>query len=230
MKRTCVLLAGALAACGSAGGSGGGAAGRPDAMGAPHIETVDTARLRADTAATLAGAGTPQRTRPLVPPGYGTLRQDEVTVALRSGALLIKVTPLSESVIRLLAPDTYNRLHALAESRREEARRLAGAPDSELFLVSFFSYQPDVTYQPEDVQLSHQGRLLHPLAVLPLTPGWGRQRLQQQEQQTALYAFSTDIDLELPLLVRYGLEETDEWTRIIRRLETERAKVQARAG
>ena len=165
----------------------------------------------------------------LVPPGYGTLRQDEFTVSLRSGALLIKVTPLTEPVIRLAAPDTYDRLHALAESRRAEAAAAAMVAEPELFLVSFFSYEPNVEFQPEDLQLVQQGRLLRARAVLPVTPGWGKQRLQQQETQIAVYAFSEPIDYQQALVVRYGMEESRGWDRIIPVLEVERAKVRARA-
>ena len=176
-----------------------------------------------------AAAESFSRQEGLVPPGYGTLRQDQVTVALRNGPLLIKVTPLSESVIRLLAPDTYTRLHGLAEARREEAaRRTARSP--ELFLVSFFSYQPDTAFQPEDVQLLHQGQLLRPLAIFPITSGWGSQRLQQQDNQSALYAFESPIDYDQPLTVRYGPEEADGWRTVINLLRAERNKVLSRVG
>lgn len=168
--------------------------------------------------------------RALVPPGHGTLRQDDFTVTLRADALLIKVTPLTEEVIRLAAPDTYGRLHALAESRREEAASAAGTDSPELFLVSFFSYQPDVPFQPEDLQLVHQGRLLQARTILPLAPGWGRQRLQQQETQAAVYAFDGRIDFLQPIAVRYGLQENMGWAQIIPRLEVERAKVRSRAS
>lgn len=165
----------------------------------------------------------------LVAPGYGTLRQDEFTVSLRSGALLIKVTPLAESVIRLAAPDTYDRLHALAESRRSEAEAATVPSAPELFLVSFFSYEPNVAFQPEDLQLVQFGRLARARTVLPVTPGWGKQRLQQQETQIAVYVFGEAFDYEQPLAVRYGVEESGDWDRIIRVLEVERAKVRARA-
>lgn len=164
----------------------------------------------------------------LVAPGYGTLRQDAFTVSLRSGALLIKVTPLTEPVIRLAAPDTYDRLHALAESRRSEAAAATMGSEPELFLVSFFSYEPNVEFQPEDLQLVQQGRLLRARTVLPVTPGWGKQRLQQQETQIAVYAFGEAIDYEQSLVVRYGMEESRGWERIIPVLEVERAKVRAR--
>jgi len=170
-----------------------------------------------------------QAPQDLVPPGFGTLRQDEFTMSLRSGALLVKVTPLAEEVIRLAAPDTYQRLHALAESRREAAAAASFGDAPALFLVAFFSYEPDVTFQPEDVQLTHQGRLLRPVTILPVTPGWGKQRLQQQETQSAIYAFESGIDYKLPLVLRYGMEETDVWARILEQLEVERAKVRSRA-
>ena len=166
---------------------------------------------------------------PLVPPGHGTLKQDEVTVSLRSGALLLKVTPLSETIIRLTAPDTYARLHGLAESRREAAAaETFGTP--ELFLVSFFSYQPDVAFQPQDLQLVRQGRLLRPLTIVPVTNGWGRPMLQQQESQSAVYAFEGPIDYDQPFTVRYDLVETDGWSALIPKLREERNRVESRAG
>jgi len=178
-------------------------------------------------AAANPAAVAPQDT--LLPPGYGTLKQDQVTVALRSGPLLLKVTPLSESVIRLLAPDTYNRLHGLAESRREDASSRLMRP-AELFLVSFYSYQPDVTFQPEDLQLLHQGQLLRPVAIFPITTGWGSQRLQQQDNQSALYAFESPIDYEQPLTVRYGPEQADGWRTVIPLLRAERNRVLSQVG
>lgn len=174
-----------------------------------------------DQPATQQGGG-------LVPPGFGTLKQDQFTVSLRSGALLVKVTPLTESVIRLAAPDTYNRLHALAESRRADAtRRVPG--ELEMFLVSFFSYQPDVTFQPELLQLTSQGRLMRPAAILPMSAGWGAQRLGQQEVQTAVYVFEGRIDYGQALVVRYEMLESEGWSGIVPLLDQERAKAQVRA-
>ncbi len=177
---------------------------------------------RVDTTRTLAPA------KDTVPIGFGSLKQDELTVAIRTGALLLKVTPLNESVIRLFAPDTYRRLHALAASRREEASR--GFGTRELFLISFYSYQPDVTFQPEDVQLMYEGRTLRPEAIVGLTPGWGKQRMQQQESESAVYAFDGPIDYEQDITVRYGMEESTAWHALVTRMQTERAKVKSRTG
>jgi hypothetical protein len=165
----------------------------------------------------------------LVPAGLGTLKQDEFTMALRSGALLVKVTPLSERVIRFAAPDTYNRLHALAESRRAEAIDRTDSKEPELFLVSFFSYQPDVTFSPEDVQLEYNGRQLRAGAIFPVSPSWGKQMMGQQETQVAVYVFADPIDFEVPIGLRYGMEETTDWQRVIPKLQEERTKIISRS-
>jgi hypothetical protein len=164
-----------------------------------------------------------------VPPGYGTLRQDDVTVSLRSGALLVKLTPLRQGVIALAAPDTYDRLRSVRERAGGEVERRMGA-EAELFLVSFFSYEPNQAFRPTDLTLSYQGRVLRPAAVVAITPGWGAERLQQQETQMAVYAFEGPLDLRQPLRVRYDMEESDGWSRIVPRLDVERSRVQARAG
>lgn len=166
----------------------------------------------------------------LVPPGYGTLRQDEFTLQLRDGDLLIKATPLAESVIRLAAPDTYERLHATAESRREQARDAVYSGEPELLLVSLFSYSPDVDYRAEDVQLVHQGRQLRPVEILPVTSGWGRGRLQQRETQNAVYVFDQPIDYGQPFVVRYGAHQSSDWSNVLPVLDRERARVRTRAG
>jgi hypothetical protein len=174
-----------------------------------------------------AERGAAAQTRVMVPAGYGTLRQDDATVSLRSGPVMVKITPLDEALIRLLAPDTYTRLHALRESRSAEADRASMRP-VELFLVSFFSYQPDVLFQPEDLQLFHQSRVLRPSLIMPVTSGWGQQRLAQQETQTAIYAYESPIEYDQAITVRYGQVESDEWRQVLMRLETERSKVLSR--
>ncbi len=164
-----------------------------------------------------------------VPVGLGTLKQDEFTMGLRSQNLLVKVTPMHESVIRLAAPDTYNRLHSLRDSREKDPRVSTTSEAPELFLVSFFSYQPDAAFQPEDLQIEHQGRLQRPASIMPLTTNWGKGQLGQQEIATAIYVFADQFNYELPIVVRYGMNENADWQRIIPRLQVERGKVSGRA-
>ena len=180
--------------------------------------------------ATPAAAAQDTGEEDLVPAGFGTLLQDEVSLSLRSEDLLIKATPLAEEVTRLTAPDTYLRLSTLAAAHREALEFQTRSTDPVLFLVSIFSYQPDVTYQPEDINIVNQGIRERPLAIQAITPGWGLQRLDQQETQMAIYAFSPFINLDLDLEIEYRDARNAGWQRILTVLETERAKVRARAG
>ena len=160
-----------------------------------------------------------------IPAGFGTLHQDQFTLQVRDGDLLIKVTPLEESVIRLAAPDTYSRLRAMADSRMEQARQAVYSEEPEMLLVSFFSYSPDTEYRPDDLVLVNAGRQMRPVALLPVTSGWGRGRLQQREIQNAIYVFDQAIDYGQPMTIRYGTRETQNWSSIIPVLERERARI-----
>ena len=187
------------------------------------------------------GAGTGQPVAPngrpadrggtagLVPPGYGTLTQDEFTLELESGALQIKVTPLAESVIRLAAPDTYQRLAGLSTSASASLRSRARGEGS-LFLVTIFSRAPTITYEPENLHIVNGGLRYRPTAIEAITPGWGGQRLRQEEPQIAVYAFDPSIDLEIALTVEYEGARDTSWEGILNRLELERARVRARIG
>lgn len=178
------------------------------------------------------GAAGPDTISPdtsLVPPGYGTLRQDQVTLSLRRADLLIKVTPMAESVIRLTAPDTYARLAELKRSHSDALRRRAPVDDPALLLVSFFSYEPNIPFQPEDVHLLNRGLRFRPLAIDPVTPGWGIQRLDQEETQMAIYAYDPTLDLSQEIAVEYREARRGGWDQIISLLEAERARVLARS-
>jgi len=163
----------------------------------------------------------------LVPPGYGTLTQAEFTLVLESGPLQIQVTPLAESVIRLAAPDTYQRLTGLAVSTRESLRSRI-REETPLFLVSLFSRTPTTTYEPENIHIVNGALRYRPTAIEAITPGWGEQRLRQEETQIAVYAFDAGIDLEIALTVEYEGARDTSWDRILRELELERDRVRGR--
>ncbi len=167
----------------------------------------------------------------LVPPGLGTLLQDQITLRVQQGDLLIKVTPLEEWVIRLTAPDTYARLSSMARTYGTRAAGELFSSSASLFLVSFFSYVPDVTYQPEDLLLVNRGLRYRPRGIAAVTPSWGTQRLGQQETRMAVFAFDGDIDLERDLVVEYQGLRNEVWSdRMVPLLRAEMAKVRARAG
>jgi len=162
----------------------------------------------------------------LPPPGFGTLRQSEVSIRLQSGDLQLMVTPLDESVTRMTAPDTYRRLSGMATTHRDRA----GGSEVSLFLVSFFSEVADARFVPEEVQLVTRGIRVRPTAVVPVTPGWGERRLQQRETEMAVYGFAGDVDLESEITLAYGLDQSSAWATILPRIQAERARAHARAG
>ena len=173
------------------------------------------------------------RSEELPPPGFGTLRQDDFTIDLNSDAVQIKITPLDESVIRLAAPDTYQRLHGMVASRAERISQLAltagirGEP--KVFLVSFFTRERQAPFEPTSLQLLSQGILYFPQGILPLTPDWGRQQLHQEKTESALYLFAPEIDLDVALEAEYRGARSLAWTSIIRVLQAERGRVVSRA-
>jgi len=167
----------------------------------------------------------------LPPAGYGTLRQDQISVDLQNDDLMVKVTPLAESVIRVAAPDTYRRLERLVQA--QGATAVASTPDGTptLFLVSLYSQAAGVGFTPEDLQLVSGGVRYRPSAIVPITPGWDRHRLEQRETEMAIYTFSRDVDLGSDdLVVAWGDSESTEWATILPRVQAERARARARAG
>jgi hypothetical protein len=156
----------------------------------------------------------------------GTLRSEQITVEVQDGALVVRLTPLDPEVLRLAAPDVRRRLSAVAEAQR---RRLqaehADTAGLALFLVSFHSTEPDQGFDPEAAILEVAGQRRRPSAILPLSPGWGEQRLQPRTPESAIYAFPGPVSPFRPFTFHYGPRSSDAWREIVPRLEAERARV-----
>ena len=168
-----------------------------------------------------------------VPVGFGTLRQDDIAIRLELQGLIVRAIPLDESLIRLLTPDSYRALRDLQESNKKAiaavTRRTGGrAPD--LWYVSFFGVEPDVHFSPMELVITSSGRDFRALDVLPLSSGFGEQRLKQRETQSAIYLFDDAIDLDQPLTVTFQNVRNVDWEQILTRIERERALVRARAS
>lgn len=171
--------------------------------------------------------------RATVPVGFGTLRQDEIAIRMELPGLIVRAIPLEENLIRLLTPDSYRALRELQESNKQAiaavTRRTGGrAPD--LWYVSFYGVQPDVHFSPMELVITSSGRDFRPLEVIPLSSGFGEQRLRQREAQSAIYLFDEAIDLDQPLSVTFQNVRDDTWEQILTRVERERALVRARAS
>ncbi len=167
-----------------------------------------------------------------IPVGFGTLRQDDIAIRIELQGLIVRAIPLDENLIRLLTPDSYRALRDLQESNKQAiaavTRRTGGrAPD--LWYVSFYGVQPDVHFSPMELVITSGGRDFRALEILPLSAGFGEQRLTQRETQSAIYLFDDAIDLDQPLTVTFQNVRNDDWEQILTRVERERALVRARA-
>jgi hypothetical protein len=180
--------------------------------------------LEACTIAPAPPGTTPELGPP--PTGFGTLRQEDVSIGLSSGDLRILVTPLHRSITHVTAPDTESRLGALVRAHAAPGRE----DGSGLFLVTLYSDRPDVGFVPEDVQLVAQGFRLRAVTITPLTPTWGTRRVGQREQELAVYDFGSGVDLEREVVLVYGLVQAAQWVTMLPRIQTERASVRTRAG
>ena len=158
------------------------------------------------------------------PPGYGTLRQEDVSMLLTSGELRLMVTPLQETVTHATAPDTQRRLSGLVNAHAADP----GGDGRGLFLVSFFSEQPDVAFVPEEVQFISRGLRMRPETIAPVTPSWGERRVGQRQTEMAVYSFGEDVDLESTLILAYRFDQSNQWSVILPRVRAERARARAR--
>ena len=169
----------------------------------------------------------------LPPAGYGTLGQDDIGIRLRTQDFVISIMPLDEGVIRLLAPDTYQSMHRLLESKADELADLArrnGISAPSVFLVSFFGTQTRTRFEAEALTITGQNRLFRPRAFLPVSPSFGDRQVSQRETATAIYIFEDGLRMLDPFTVGYDGVSTNGWARVLRTLDRERAAVSVRAA
>ena len=62
----------------------------------------------------------------------------------------------------------------------------------------------------------------------PLSTGFGSQRLQPRETQSALYLFDDALDVNQPLTVSLSGQESTSWATTLRTIERERALIRSR--
>jgi hypothetical protein len=168
----------------------------------------------------------------LPPPGYGSLRQDQVGVRMQTTELAVRVIPLDERVTRLLAPDAYQSLQQMRQSRADAigaAARSAGYDSVAAFMVTFFGLQPQVRFNADQLSISSQNQTYRPIAIVPITPRWSDGVLDQRQQQAAIYLYDPAVQVMRPLTVTYGVQSSDAWSDVLRLLNTERSRVLARA-
>lgn len=216
--RLMIALAAVLGGACRGGGSG---------AGLPPV-----ARAPVPAVAVAAGAGDTTGGE-LVPPGYGTLRQEDIAVRMQLQGVQVRLLPLDEGTLRLLSPDSYAALRGLREGNAGAIARLAarrGERAPSVWYVSFFGVEPDARFSPTEVVISSGGREYRPLEILPLGAGFGDGRLAQREVRSGLYIFPGEIIVTQPLVVTVESTSSASWNATLALLEGERAAVRARAA
>lgn len=169
----------------------------------------------------------------LIPAGFGSLKQDDISIRFQLRGLLVRATPLDESIIRVLAPDSYRSLRDRRESEHDRIAALAaryGLRGFSVWSISFYGLEPDVRFTPMDVVVSSVGRDFRPIELIPLTSGFGENRLDQRDTQSALYLFDEAVDVNQPLTIMVETTRSSGWQETLRLIERERALVRSRAG
>ena len=168
-----------------------------------------------------------------IPVGYGSLRQDDIAIRMEQSGLIMRAIPLDEKVIRLLTPDSYRALRDLQESNRrtiESIARRSGGRAPDLWYVSFYGREDNARFSPMDLVITSAGQDFRPIDVIPLTTGFGEQRLRQRETQSAVYVYPGDVDVDHPLTVTFQGQQSAVWEHLLQRIERERALVRARSS
>jgi hypothetical protein len=148
-------------------------------------------------------------------------------------AIQVRVLPLDETVTRLLSPDSYRAMHDLREGTRVRAAAIARRYNLRrptLFYVSFYGLQPDARFSPMELVITSSGRDFRPVDIIPLTAGFGEQRIGQRETQSAVFVYEDGIDVLQPMTVTLEGTHDASWEATLPTLERERSLVRSRAG
>jgi hypothetical protein len=172
-----------------------------------------------------------ERARPL-PPGYGSLSQNDLSLGVQNDELQIRFVPLDGRVLPLLARDAFQSLRTLLDQNRrgiDSVASQAGVSQPGLALVSFFGRRSDVRFDAQTLTLSIRNRIYRPLGFIPLTPKFTSQQLGVREQVSAIYLFEEEIPVDDSFTLTYGAQTSDDWQSKQQLLNRERARVAARS-
>jgi hypothetical protein len=177
-----------------------------------------------------SSTGNPQGDLPQ--PGFGTLNQNDIALTIRQNELEIRLVPLDERLLRLLAADAYTSLHGVIVSRSREidsVGRQNGVATPGLLLVTFFGRQPGARFNPENVDILIRNQLYRPIGVIPYSPNFNSQQLDVRQQAAGIFLYEVAIPVFESFSVSYGPTTNDDWEGRLNRLQRERSRVMNRA-
>ena len=169
---------------------------------------------------------------PLQPPGFGSLKQSDLALRLRSDELEVRLVPLDQRVTRLLARDAYESLEGLVRSRRssiDSLARLSGISEPGLALVTFFGQREGARFDPSNLNLVIRNQVLRPRGIVPFSPRFTSQQLNVRDQMSAIYIFDELLPVNDAFTFSYQGRVSEDWQNRQRLLDRERGRVAARS-
>ena len=173
-----------------------------------------------------------QASDPLPAAGFGSLRQSDLALNVRSDELEVRLVPLDQRVTRLLARDAYESLESLVHSRRasiDSVARMYGISAPGLALVTFFGGRVGARFDPSTLTLGIRNQVLRPRGVVPFSPRFTSQQLDVREQVSAIFVFDELLPVTDDFNFSYQGRSSESWGGKQRLLDRERARVAARA-
>jgi hypothetical protein len=182
--------------------------------------------------APVAGVAQESGAGALVPRGFGSLRQTDLELRLRTDEIELRFVPLDERVLRLIGNDAYQSLVGLIATRRGQIDDIAsqyGVSRPGLALVSFFGQRPGARFDPNVVSLVIRNQIVRPIGVVPLSPQFASQQLDVRGAASGILVFDQEIPVTEPFSVSYGGLTNNDWERRLVTLDRERQRVAGRA-
>jgi hypothetical protein len=173
----------------------------------------------------------PRSADALVPPGYGRLNQDELSLRLTAGDLEIRFLPLEDRTLNLMSPDAARALRDLRESRRAGIDSLAarsGTGTPGVALVTFFASREGVRFESEQVALELLGQQFRTIGTLPISANFSSQQLSTRGQASGLLVFEYPVPVMQEFVLIYQAWRTDAWRGRLSTIERERDRILTR--
>ena len=167
-----------------------------------------------------------------LPPGYGTLTQNDLALRVVTPDIEVRFIPLDQRVTRLLAKDSWESLQSLVKSRRASIDSIAnmeGVSRPGLALVTFFGQRTNARFDPQTLTLVVRNRVFNPLGIVPFSGKFTSQQLDVREQVSGIYLFEQDLPVDDSFTISYNGINSGDWSGKQRQLDSERARVALRA-
>ncbi|OGF97825.1 MAG: hypothetical protein A2Z06_04160 [Candidatus Glassbacteria bacterium RBG_16_58_8] len=147
----------------------------------------------------------------------GILETEDISVILQGSGVWIRITPMDEEILRYCTEDTRSTYRKMLENQGE-ALKSDGDYGYKTFLISLQGRsENEVYFDPTELKIVQQGKFYKPSQIIPISSTFDKRILTLYgTPEMAIYAFSKEIDLTLPLEFKYKELSSNKWDEIIR--------------